>query len=239
MNYAAHITVRPRETTGTRSARALRVTGFIPGVIYGEGESELFEADIRDVEKAVHAAGHNQPVRITLGKGDYTAFIVLGDRDPLTRTLRHIALHRVNARDTVTVDVPVVIEGEGETPAEKAGLIIMQNLRDISIHAKANNVPESLKVDGSTLTDAGDQILGADIELPKGVEFADEETEKLVIAAVYEPAQVAARNDALAGDDTTTEDVASEHGEDTDQESQAGESMPGGKQQKEPKPSQL
>lgn len=239
MNYAAHMTVRPRQTTGTRAARTLRATGFIPGVIYGDGESEHFEADIRDAEKAFHAAGRNQPIRVTLGKGDYTAFIVLGERDPLTRTLRHLALHRVSARDTVTVDVPIIITGEGETPAERAGLVVMQTLREVSIHAKASNVPEHLSIDGSLLTEPGDQLLGDDIELPKGVELADEETKKLVIAAVYEPAQVAARNDALAGDDTPVDEVEADNGGDTDQAAQDGESMPGGKSQKGPKPSQL
>ena len=41
----------------------------------------------------------------------------------------------------------------------------------------------------------------SDIELPKGVEFADNEQDlELVIANVYEPAALQAANDAAGGD---------------------------------------
>jgi len=56
-----------------------------------------------------------------------------------------------------------------------------------------------------------------------------------MVASVWEPAALQAQNEAAAGDAESPADVESEHGEDTDQESQAEEKMPGGHAQDEPK----
>ena len=60
-----------------------------------------------------------------------------------------------------------------------------------------------------------------------------------MVASVWEPAALQAANESAAGDATDVSDVASDNGEDTDQNSQAPESMPGGKGQNEPKQSNV
>ncbi|MNT61302.1 hypothetical protein D3C72_1989370 [compost metagenome] len=62
-----------------------------------------------------------------------------------------------------------------------------------------------------------------------------------MIANVYEPSALQAANDA-AGGDAEPEDVAeieADNGGDTRQDTQAEESRPGGKEQKEPKQSNV
>src|SRR5438270_504328 len=61
------------------------------------------------------------------------------------------------------------------------------------------------------------------------------------VATVYEPSALAAANEAAAGEAEPGDEaeVEAEEGGDTDQEAQAPEDRPGGKDQKEPKPTSV
>ncbi|MNI64394.1 hypothetical protein D3C87_1698880 [compost metagenome] len=63
----------------------------------------------------------------------------------------------------------------------------------------------------------------------------------LVIANVYEPSALQAANDAAGGDAEIDDvaDIEADNGSDTRQDTQAEESRPGGKDQKEPKQSNV
>jgi hypothetical protein len=61
----------------------------------------------------------------------------------------------------------------------------------------------------------------------------------LVVASVWEPSALQAANEASAGTAEDESEVEAENGEDTDQASQAEESKPGGKDQAEPKQSNV
>jgi hypothetical protein len=60
-----------------------------------------------------------------------------------------------------------------------------------------------------------------------------------MVASVWEPAALQAQNEQAAGTGEDVEDVASENGSDSDQNSQLEESRPGGKGQDEPKQSNV
>ena len=142
--------------------------------------------------------------------------------------------------------------GEGESEAEKSGLVILQALDKIEVKALPMDLPEAIEISIVGLKEAGEKVTLGDATLPEGVEFIDhdsghgddDEEEKshvtdLMVASVWEPAALQAANESAAGDATDVSDVASDNGEDTDQNSQAPESMPGGKGQNEPKQSNV
>jgi large subunit ribosomal protein L25 len=231
-----------REQQGKKVAR-LRQEGYVPGVVYGQGfDPILVKSEYSVIDKVVREAGKHTPVHITVDGKKKITLIKDIDRNPIKARIRHVSFHAVKANEVVHAEVPIHLVGEGESEAEKAGLIVLQAIETVEIKAKPADLPEALEVSIVELATDEDKITLADIELPEGVEYADIDQDlELVVANVYEPAALEAANEAAAGDATEEDvsDVEAEHGADTPQDTQAEETRPGGKLQDEPKQSNV
>lgn len=209
-----------REQQGKKVAN-LRRDGFVPGVIYGHGfEPILVKSEYNVIEKIVRDAGKHTPVHVTIDGKKKITLIKDIDREPVRSRIRHVSFHAVNANDIVQAEVPIHLIGEGESAAEKAGLIVLQAIEVVEIKAKPADLPDALEVSIVDLATDDDKILLKDVPLPEGVEFADNEQDlELVVANVYEPAALEAANDAAAGDavDDDASQVEAENGGDTPQ----------------------
>jgi large subunit ribosomal protein L25 len=221
------LTIQERELHGKKLA-GLRKQGLVPGVVYGaDMEAMSVQAVEGELVKVVKAAGRHTPVQLA-GKKRRIAMIKDVDRDPVKHTIRHISFHAVRADEPVTAEVPIRLVGEGESVAEKNGLVILQALEQIEVKALPMELPEALEVSIVELAEAGDRVTVGDITVPVGVEIVDnddgradddDEEERqtvmdLVIANVYEPSALQAANDAAGGDaeEADADAVASENG---------------------------
>jgi large subunit ribosomal protein L25 len=180
----------------------LRQSGFVPSVVYGaHNEPIKTQSPYVETFKAVHSAGRHTPLDLIIDGKKKLAIIKDIDMNPVKHTLRHVAFHTINQNDIITTEVPIVLVGQGESPAERAGLVVLQAIEQIEIKAKPANLPESLEVSIAGLETDEDRITIADIKLPAGVEFADiDQDMELVIANVYEPGALQAANEAAGGD---------------------------------------
>jgi len=241
----------PRTLQG-KKVKQLRKEGIVPAVVYGPGfEPVNVQAPMNIIDKVIRDAGRHTPVHLTIDSKKEIAMIKDVEIDAVRGHTLHVSFHAVKQNEPVNAEVPIRLVGQGESEAEKAGLIVLQALDHIEIRALPLNLPEALEVSIADLKEAGEQITLGDVTLPENVAFvehitgheeADEEAPKLtdlVIASVYEPAALEAANDAAAGDATLDDEVEAENGADTDQTSQAEEKQPGGKAQDEPKQSNV
>jgi len=241
-----------RTVHGKKVAK-LRKDGLVPAVVYGPGIDPV-SVQVEDsvFGKLYRQAGTYTPVHLTIGSKKKIAMIKDVDRDPVKGTVRHVSFHAVKANEPVIAQVPIHLIGEGESEAEKNGLIILQALDHIEVKALPMDLPEAVEISTVALKEAGEKVTLGDATLPEGVEFVEHdsghgdesEEEKshvtdLMVASVWEPAALQAANEAAAGDATDESEVESENGEDTDQDSQAHEDKPGGKGQDEPKQSSV
>lgn len=203
-----------KRTEQGKKAAKLRKTGLVPGIVYGQGfEPIMVQAEYNIMEKAVREAGKHTPVYATVDGKKKITMIKDVDRDPAKSRIRHVSFHAVNANEVVTAEVPIRLVGEGESAAEKAGLMVLQAIDMIEIKAKPADLPEALEVSIVNLATDEDKLTLADITLPKGVEFADVEQDlELVIANVYEPAALQAANEAAGGDAEDESQVEAENG---------------------------
>ena len=202
-----------RTEQGKKAAK-LRKEGLVPGVVYGHGfEPIMVQSAYNVMEKAVREAGKHTPVYATVDGKKKITMIKDIDRDPVKSRIRHVSFHAVKANEAVTAEVPIRLVGEGESEAEKAGLIVLQAIEDIEIKAKPADLPDALEVSIVGLATTEDKLTLADITLPKGVEFADvDQALELVLVNVYEPAALQAANEAAGGDAEDESEVESEKG---------------------------
>lgn len=211
-------------TVHGKKVSKLRAEGFTPGVVYGSGiEPIAIQVAENELKKVVVAAGRHSPVNLT-GKLRRIAMIKDADIDPTKNTIRHISFHAVRADQPVVTEVPIHLVNQGESEAEKAGLIILQTLDSIEIKALPHDLPEALELSVLSLVADGDKLIVADITLPTGVELVerlsgrqdeDEEQPSVTdqqVASVWEPSALAAQNEAAAGAADEEAEVPADNG---------------------------
>jgi large subunit ribosomal protein L25 len=230
------IELAKRDIHGKKVSK-LRREGMTPGVVYGAGfEPISVQVDASVIGKVVQTAGFHAPVHITVDGKKKIAMIKDVDFDPVKHQIRNVAFHAVNQNQPVEAEVAIHLIGEGESEAERAGLVVLQALDRIEIKALPMDLPEAVEIDIRGLKESGDKVTLGDAKLPSGVEFVEheshhgdeEESEKqhitdLMVASVWEPAALQAANEAAAGDATAAdaEDVPSEEGEKAEEKAEA------------------
>lgn len=241
-NDSISLTLEPREITG-KTVKHLRRDGQVPAVIHDHGKpSVVVQADAAALLKVWRQAGKHHPVELKAGDQSYVALIKTAEFDPKKHQLRHVVFNAVDKNQKVEAEIPVrprYEEGNESSPAERNSLIVLAQLETVQVKAVADKLPDFLEYDAEQLVDVGDHVTVADLTAPAGVEIETEAEHS--IATVYEPSALAAANEAAAGDaePEDAEDVESETESNTEEGTQEGESMPGGKEQKEPKPSSV
>lgn len=222
------ITLKVSErTVHGKKVKGLRREGIVPIVVYGPGmEPKSVQAPYNDVDKVVKAAGKHTPVHITLDDKKKIAMVKEISINPGKNRIDHVAFHAVRQNKPIEAEVPVRLVGEGESEAERAGLIILQNIDSLQVKALPLEMPDALELDIHHLKEAGEKVLVADIKLPENVELVDhndghededEEEEKpsildLQVASVWEPSALQAANEAAAGEATDETEVEAEQG---------------------------
>lgn len=202
-----------RTAQGKKVAK-LRADGFVPSVVYGGTADPIAtQSLVVETTKVAHQAGKHTPIHLVIDGKKKLAIIKSIEFDPIKHRVRHVAFHTINQKDKIVTEVPIHLVGQGESPAERAGLVILQAIEHVEVRAIPANLPEFLELSLMGLETTEDKLTLADIKLPEGVEFADHEQDtELVIANVYEPGALQAANEAAGGDAEDESEVAAENG---------------------------
>ncbi|MFZ1360457.1 MAG: 50S ribosomal protein L25 [Candidatus Saccharimonadales bacterium] len=213
-------------TIAGKKVRRVRERGVTPSVVYGASiDTKVTQSPTPLTAKVVQMAGKHTPVTLTIDGKSTLAIIKSIDRDPVKRNLRHVAFHAIKQDEVITTEVPITLLSLGESAAERAGLVVLQALEHVEVKAKPADLPEELELSVVSLEQEGDKLTLAEIILPTGVSFADQELDlEAAVATVYEPGALQAANEAAGGaaEEGSAEDVASEHGSEAET-SPAGE----------------
>ncbi len=172
--------VASRTPEGSRAARRLRRSGRVPGVIYGGGgEPVSFEVDERELRHALAASG--AVIDVSVDGGGATP-VVLKDaqRHPVRGETVHVDLLRVRLDKPIQAVVPLELGGTDDAPGVRLGGILEQIIREVTIEALPNNIPEALSYDVSEL-EIGDTVTLSALVAPEGVTIVDDPEETIVI----------------------------------------------------------
>jgi large subunit ribosomal protein L25 len=175
------LTVDVRTSTGKGASRRARREGKVPAVLYGHGsEPQHLELNSRDFAAVLRHSGTNAVLVLDVDGQEQLALTKALAIHPIRRTITHADLIIVRRGEKVTVEVPVVVEGEAES-----GTLVTQDATTIEIEAEALSIPESLTVSVEGVGE-GTQILAGEVPLPSGVTLVSD-PEMLVVNIVAAP----------------------------------------------------
>jgi large subunit ribosomal protein L25 len=190
-----------RSITGKKSA-GLRRHGRLPAVVYGQQpEATALELDLREFQTVWGRAGKTHLVDLALdGARPVKVLIREVQTHPRRQGPVHVDLYRVNLRDKLHADVPVVLVGE--SPAVKRGDgDILFTLHQVRVECLPADIPESIEVDLSGLDELDQGLRLADLTPPAGVAFLTDGDEMVVkVAAKKAAMEVAAEEEAAAAE---------------------------------------
>ena len=169
-----------REEFGKGSARRLRRDGKIPGVLYEKGiENIHFAVDLIEMTAIVRNDGANAIVELELDGEKLLAMVKHIDQNVITLDIDHIDLLGIKRGEKVTVEVPVVMEGEAAP-----GAVVLQETDYVEIEIDALSIPDELTVsiEGKEI---GDTLYASDVKLPEGAELISD-PETLIVNVTYE-----------------------------------------------------
>ena len=169
-----------REEFGKGSARRLRRDGKIPGVLYEKGiENIHFAVDRIEMTAVVRNDGTNAIVELELDGEKLLAMVKHIDQNVITLDIDHIDLLGIKRGEKVTVEVPVVMEGEAAP-----GAVVLQETDYVEIEIDALSIPDELTVsiEGKEI---GDALYASDVKLPEGAELISD-PETLLVNVTFE-----------------------------------------------------
>lgn len=201
-----------KRTVIGKQVRALRRSGKVPAVIYDHGkESIIVEAPTLEVTKVYEKAGKHHAIDLNVENQKYLAIIKDVDLDPRKNTIRHIVFDSLNQNEKVKTEVP--IKFEGNSSAEKAGLMLLHQLEVLEVEATPRNLPDSISVNVETLAEIGDRILVSDLIVPNEVTIITD-PEHSVVSVIETPAQQSEEEET--GSEEASEEPESENKSDTE-----------------------
>ncbi|HZK41054.1 MAG TPA: 50S ribosomal protein L25 [Atribacterota bacterium] len=182
--------VELRDVTGKEINKKYRREGIVPGVLYSPHDKENLVLKVRNHEllKLLSAKSRGLiELEIDDGKEKVSRLAIIKDLqyNSLKRQIVHIDFYGVTLKEKLTLEVD--IELVGEPIGLKEGGILQVELRKVEIECLPSQMPDSLKVDLSSLK-IGDHISVGDMIIPEGVEVLTESDR--VVAAVFQPTKI-------------------------------------------------
>jgi large subunit ribosomal protein L25 len=223
--------VRVREGRGSKDARALRLAGDIPGVIYSStSDTQAIVVNARDLRAAVSAHGLHAVLDVTVGgdgKKVRPALIKDMQLDPVRDRIVHLDLHEIRLDQKIQTVIPVHLEGHAE--GVNMGGALSQPVHELHVEALPGDLIDFISVDVSAL-EIGQSIRLSDVPAPEGIVFTDD-PEGTVIATIAAPvSEEELKSEADLEAEAEAEAVAEGEGE----EGEGGEGVAGEESGEEP-----
>jgi large subunit ribosomal protein L25 len=170
-----------RTEFGKGAARRTRRAGKIPAVLYGHGSDPKHLAlPALEFARVVREHGQNAVLTLELGGANELALTKTVTTHPIKRYIEHVDLLLVRRGEKVTVEVPIVVNGE-----PVPGTLVTQDLTTLQIEVEALHIPDQLELSIEGVH-AGTQILASQVALPAGATLATD-PEALVVAVNVAP----------------------------------------------------
>ncbi|MBO6726955.1 MAG: 50S ribosomal protein L25/general stress protein Ctc [Rhizobiaceae bacterium] len=212
-----------RDRVGKGSARALRRSGRIPAVIYGDNKPPLsISLPYKEVHLKLNGGGFMTTLATIDVNGEKIQVLPRDYQlDPVRDFTMHVDFLRIGKGSVVTVNIPVHFENEEASPGIKRGGVLNIVRHDVECSAPATAIPEYITVDLTGL-DIGDSVHISAIALPEGVSPTITDRD-FTVATVAAPASLKSEDDEAADADADEEAEDETEGDEEEAEGEAEE----------------
>ena len=190
-----------RQLTGNH-AKKLRTEFLIPAVVYGLGNPSInLEVGYNEFVKVFREAGENTLISLNFDGKSKKVLVKDIQKDPVSGKVIHASFLEVNLKVKIKAMIPVVVEGEEESPVLKSGTGILNLIKhEIEVEALPTNLPHSFVVNVSNLENIGDEIKVSALEFDRTkVELVDISEDDLIL-------NIDAPQEEIAEESTLTEE---------------------------------
>ena len=174
-----------REITGKKVAN-LRRAGRLPAVVFGRGlESKNLSVDTHEFEQLRRHAGQNALVDLSID-GDRPAPVLVQSVQFHRVTSRplHVDLYVVRMTEELTVDVPLVAEGDSLAVTDKGGTVLHVT-EHVRVRALPDHLPQSIRYSLEPLETFEDAIHVRDLAIPEDATLLSDPDD--IVAKVLPP----------------------------------------------------
>lgn len=137
-----------RDAFGKKETKAIRKTGQVPCVIYGNGTTVHFSVDARSLKPLIYTP---QSYLVEFDIEGKTEMGVMREVQyhPVTDQVLHVDFYHIIPGKPIAIDVPVKLTGNSEGVKQGGKLILSK--RKIRISATMENLPDAIEVDVTSL----------------------------------------------------------------------------------------
>ncbi|MFC1924896.1 50S ribosomal protein L25 [Chloroflexota bacterium] len=159
-----------------KKVRFLRRQGIVPVHLFGPGiESVSLQCGAEELQGVLAQAGKTTLIRLKVDKGRRPRNVLIREvqRNIHRGGLLHVDLYQVNMEEKVKVEVPINLIGEAPALKSKDNMLI-HSVSHLTIECLPDEIPPSIDVDLSSLTEVEQDIRVSDINLDNKIDVLDD-----------------------------------------------------------------
>lgn len=157
-----------RGNVGKKDAKAQRVAGKVPCVIYGGKEQIHFSTDEVNFKPILYSPS-SFLVNVNVDGKEYLTILQDVQSHPVTDHLLHVDFMEIDEKKPVAIAVPITISGT--SPGVLRGGKLIKKFRKLKVKALIEHLPDEVEISISNL-DLNQSIKVADVKM-ENVEFLD------------------------------------------------------------------
>ncbi|MCY3834212.1 MAG: 50S ribosomal protein L25 [Chloroflexi bacterium] len=181
-----------RRTQGKKNRR-LRKRGYVPGIVYGPSiDSISVQFPYRAVEVTLMNAGGTNLIDIEVNGASYPSLAREVQRDVVRGDILHVDFLAVDQTQRISVEVPIVMQGESPVVAAREGILITGR-SSLTLEVFPSDIRDRILIDLSQLTEMGSEVLVGDLTFGESVTVHNDPNEML--AKIVQPAAARAEEE--------------------------------------------
>ncbi len=173
-----HLDCLLREEIGRSKINVLRRNGFVPAIVYGQGDSPLpVKLSRSQLIKFMHAhhGGENMVITLVISgdekkksaKQEKSVLIKDIQYEPVKDYILHIDFNQISLTKAIEVKIPIEAKGESQGVKQEGG-VLNHILWELEVECLPTMIPEKIEVDVTNMI-IGDDIHVKDLVVPEGV----------------------------------------------------------------------
>ena len=184
MNFTAF----ERNLQGTGASRRLRISGKVPGIVFGAGEPQMIELDHNALYFALKKeAFHSSILEMELAGATQRVLLRDFQMHPWKQQVLHVDFQRVDDSTRLRKKVPLHFSGEENSVAVKTDKCVVVHVStEVEIECLATALPEFIAVELSGLL-KGQSLHVSDLVMPEGIKVVKHGKNNPVIVAANAP----------------------------------------------------